>query len=315
MTSNLASVAQEDCFCTEDYTGALDCTGRANVTHHRCDAGYTYIGRRTGYYTGVEYDDCSICSSGDYCDGTSHFQCPTEDLGVMYTFGKKTYADCFCPFGYTLLTGDGSCVPCPPDGVQNASTAEHLWTRGVNCAVTNMSVVSFTTTLAVSVDEFNAKRGEFAIGVAQALWVPVGTVAVGQASETAAGQRRLLAPASVDVTSAVTVPTADAAFVVAATTPENLARALGTRALTVAAVSAPTQEVQNPAGSTPANSGTPTTEATSSTPTPGAGDDDPSSSSMLVIIVAVSGAGLLVVGAIVWGWCCKPPESTGYAEV
>jgi len=85
-----------------------------------------------------------------------------------------------------------------------------------------------------------------------------------------------------------------------------VARALGARALTVAAVSAPTQEVQNPPGSTPANS---------NTPTPEAGDDDPSSSSMLVIIVAVSGAGLLVVGALVWGWACNHRASAGYAEV
>jgi hypothetical protein len=222
---------------------------------------------------------------------------------VSYRYGKTSYAECFCPFGHTTLVDQGPCVPCPPDGVQNAS--KQLWTRGVNCAVTNMSVVSFTATLAGSVDEFNAKRGGFAMGVAQALWVPFATVAVGQASEATAGQRRLLAPASVVVSSAVTVPTADAQFVLAATTPENLARALGARALTVAAVSVPgVAQVQSPPDSTPAAA-------------PDAADaaEEGGPASTLVIAIAVSAAGLLAAGAALAWWCQpSPPAAASHAQ-
>ena len=305
MTSNRASVAQEDCFCPEGYTGGLDCAGRENATHHRCNPGYYFQGV-DNTIPGASFDKCEVGPSNFWCDGTVCLGCPTEDQGVSYEYGKTSYAECFCPFGYTTLVDQGPCVPCPPDGVQNAS--KQLWTRGVNCAVTNMSVVSFIATLAVSVDEFNAKRGEFAMGVAQALWVPFGTVAVGQASEAAAGQRRLLAPASVAVTSAVTVPTEDAAFVAAATTPENLARALGARALTVAAVSAPGLAVAlHPAALHP----DPTPAAEPDVDPPPNADDDTMG---MVAAVAVSASVLLLLGAMV-AWCSlKTRKPSGYAR-
>ena len=284
MTSNLASVAEEDCYCPEDYTGDFDgCDGRENVPHHRCNAGYGNLGETTASSDAPSYSDCSVGSSNFWCDGTACSGCPTEDQGVSYEYGKTSFAECFCPFGYTTLVDQGPCIPCPPDGVQNASA--QLWTRGVNCAVTNMSVVSFTATLAVSVDEFNAQRGEFAMGVAQALWVPFMSVAVGEAWEgggaAAAGQRRrLLASTNITVASTVTIPSADAAFVAAAATPANLDRALAARGMAVSAVSTPqvAQVEDTPAETT----------------------------SVLVITVAVSGTCLLVLGALVWWWCCRP---------
>ena len=235
-------------------------------------------------------------------------------MGVAYTFGKKTYADCFCPFGYTTLVGQGPCVPCPPDGVQpNGST--QLQARGVNCAVTNMSVVTFIATLVVPLAEFNAKRGEYAMGVAEALWVPVGTVAVGEASEAAAaaGRRRGGGGASVDVASTVTVPTADANFVATAVTPENLARTLAVQgSLTVAAVSVPgLAAVQRPGPPPAALHPDPTPAAEPDVDPPPNADDDTMG---MVAAVAVSASVLLLLGAIV-AWCSlKTRKPSGYAR-
>ena len=307
-TSRLASVAQEDCYCLGNYTGGLDCAGRDNATHHRCDAGYHFKGVEADPATGAGYDSCQWCASNYWCDGTDYSECPTGDMGVQFTYGKQSYADCFCPFGETTAVMMGPCVPCPPDGVQDVDT--QLWTRGVNCAVTNMSAVTFTATLAVPLAEFNAQRAEYAAGVAQALWVAVGNVAVAEAAQTAAasgaGQRRLLlAPtATITVASTVTVPSADAAFVAAAATPANLARALAARSMTVSAVSAPAVEILPPAGSTPP---------------PEEDEEDGDGDMLLLVALAVSGGVLLVLAALVWGFACRnnnnAHSSDAYARV
>ena len=236
MTSNLASVTQEDCYCLDTYNGSITCADRTNTTHHRCDAGYAFTGVQVDSNTGVEYDFCQDCASNYYCDGTSHFDCPTQDLGVQYTFGKQTYADCFCPYGYTTLYGQGPCVLCPNGGVLNVSKLQ--WTRGVNCESLEMSKVTFTTTLVSQVADFNSKREEYVTGVAQALWVPLASVVIGQVSESPSA-RRLLSTTIV-VVNTVTVPTADAQTVSAAVTSTNLTNALSSRAIAVQTVSTTT---------------------------------------------------------------------------
>lgn len=303
MTSNLASVAQEDCFCPEGYTGAADCAGRENATHHRCNPGYFFEGVDSSI-PGAPFDKCDVGASNYWCDGTACFDCPTEDQGVSYTYGKTSYAECFCPFGYTTLVDQGPCVPCPPDGVQNASKA--LWTRGVNCAVTFMSVVSFTATLEVPLTEFDARRAEYTAAVAESLWVPVGAVDVAQAADggaaSGAGARRLLAPASTttNVRSTVTVPTVDAAFVVNAATSESLTRVLAARTgLRVATVSA----VESASVGAPANPGAP-----ASTPAEGA-------SSIAVPAIAVSATVLVLFGATVAWYRYQPRKTGGYSNV
>jgi hypothetical protein len=305
MTSNRASVAQEDCFCPEGYTGGLDCAGRENATHHRCNPGYRFDSV-DNTDPGAPFDDCQIGPSNAWCDGTACLGCPTEDQGVSYEFGKTSYAECFCPFGYTTLVDQGPCVPCPPDGVQDASEA--LWTRGVNCAVTYMSVVSFTATLEVPLTEFDARRAEVTSAVAETLWVPVDAVAVAQASDGGAadgdGARRLLGPASsVNVQSTVTVPTADAAFVVNAATSEGLTRVLAARTgLRVATVSA----AESAAVAAPANP-----DAPASTPA----EDASSSSSLAVPAIAVSATLLVAVGATVAWYRYQPRKPRGYNNV
>ena len=236
MTSNLASATQEDCYCLDTYSGSVDCADRANTTHHRCNNGYGFNGVEIDGETGVAFDDCENCKSNYYCDGTNYLECPTQDLGVQYTYGKQTYVDCFCPYGYTTLYGQGPCVKCPRSGVLNASKL--LWTRGVNCKALEMSKVTFTTSLSLSNTEFNSKREDYVTGVAQALWVPLASVTVGTVSETLS-VRRLLSTTSV-VVNTVTVPSDDAGAVAAAVTPSNLAGALTPRSMAVATVSTPT---------------------------------------------------------------------------
>ena len=239
MTSNLASVTQQDCYCLDTYNGSVSCTDRANTTHHRCDAGYAFIGVGVDPITDVEYDSCLDCASNYYCDGSNHFECPTQDLGVQYTFGKQTYADCFCPYGYTTLYGQGPCVKCPNSGVLNASKI--LWTRGVNCKAIEMSNVTFTTSLSSSNTEFNSKRNDYVTGVAQALWVPLASVIVGQVSEPLS-TRRLLSTTIV-VVNTVTVPSNDAQFVSNAVNSKNITDALASRGMAVLTVSTPTVSI------------------------------------------------------------------------
>ena len=242
MTSNLASVTQEDCYCLDTYNGTVNCADRANTTHHRCNAGYAFTGVQVDSNTGVEFDFCQDCASNFYCDGTSHFDCPTQDMGVQYTYGKQTYADCFCPYGYTTLYGQGPCVPCSNRTGLNISKLQ--WTSGVNCEELEMSKVTFTTTLNVPLAEFNSKREEYVTGVAQALWVPLASVVIGQVSETTS-VRRLLST-TITVVNTVTIPTDDAQVVSTAVTSNNLAVALTSRSMAVATVSTATVSPVSP---------------------------------------------------------------------
>jgi hypothetical protein len=240
MTSNLASVVQEDCYCLDTYNGSVNCADRANTTHHRCNNGYGFNGVQIDHDTGVAFDNCENCKSNYYCDGTNYLECPTQDLGVQYTYGKQTYADCFCPYGYTTLYGQGPCVKCPNSGVLNVSKL--LWTRGVNCESLKMSKVTFTTSLSLSLTEFNSKREDYVTGVAQALWVPLASVVVGQVSDSLS-VRRLLSTTIV-VVNTVTIPSEDAQFVSTAVNVKNLTDALASRAMAVVTVSAPTVSIQ-----------------------------------------------------------------------
>jgi len=101
-----------------------------------------------------------------------------------------------------------------------------------------MSTVTFTTTLVVSLTEFNSKRDEYVTGVAQALWVPLASVVIGQVSENPSA-RRLLSTIIV-VVNTVTVPTDDAQTVSTAVTSNNLDNALSSRAIAMQTVSTTT---------------------------------------------------------------------------
>ena len=116
------------------------------------------------------------------------------------------------------------------------------WTSGVNCEALEMSKVTFTTTLVSQVADFNSKREEYVTGVAQALWVPLASVVIGQVSENPSA-RRLLSTIIV-VVNTVTVPSDDAQFVSTAVNVKNLTDALASRAMAVVTVSVPTVSIQ-----------------------------------------------------------------------
>jgi hypothetical protein len=96
--------------------------------------------------------------------------------------------------------------------------------------------------LSLSLTEFNSKREDYVTGVAQALWVPLASVVVGQVSDSLS-VRRLLSTTIV-VVNTVTIPSEDAQFVSTAVNVKNLTDALASRAMAVVTVSAPTVSIQ-----------------------------------------------------------------------
>lgn len=124
-----------------------------------------------------------------------------------------------------------------PEPIATTSTVEGLVST-TPVATQSMSTITFVITMAMSLAEFDStKRGEYMAGVAQALAVPLGSVAIGLVTETVS--RRRLLVTTIEVETVVTVPSEDTGSIEAKVTPENINGALASAGMTVDGVTQP----------------------------------------------------------------------------
>jgi hypothetical protein len=98
-----------------------------------------------------------------------------------------------------------------------------------------MSTVIFTTTLSMSLAEFDTKRVEYVTGMAQALSVSVDSVTIGLVTDVASA-RRLLAT-TISVETLVTVPSGNLQNIAAAATSDNMNNSLRSLGIVVESTS------------------------------------------------------------------------------
>lgn len=132
---------------------------------------------------------------------------------------------------------------------QSLDTTTHVFTTTpIPPESPSMSTVAFTSTMAMSLAAFDsAKRDAYQTGVAQALSVPIGSVAIGLVTETVS--RRRLLSTTIEVETIATVPTEDTESVTGSVTAENINGALADAGMSVDDITPP--EVQGLVATTP----------------------------------------------------------------
>jgi hypothetical protein len=169
-------------------------------------------------YIGTDGDMCIICPSGTYkseqhgnnTNGGSCVECPAGswcNTGVKQECDENRYSlpgasgqvDCSCVAGYFGVIGS-SCEKCPENKVSSEGSTYSTDCVGVPIHVT----ITFTTTIPVTIGEFQNIRGLYIDGVATALSLDASAVSITDIKTTV--MRRRLPQSSINVITAVITP-------------------------------------------------------------------------------------------------------------
>jgi len=167
-------------------------------------------------------DVCELCPVNNYCTNRSIYACPENHVSLL---------------------GSEFLINCTSEPNWETSTA--LFTTTTTPEPSGMSTISFTTSLVMSLVEFDStKRDEYRTGIAQALSIPVSSVTIGDVTETVVRRRllsigRRILTTSIEVETIATVPSEDADSVSAAVTNEDINGALASSGMAIESVTPP----------------------------------------------------------------------------